>query len=121
MKRVGKDEFCTKMHGNPRAESDSKVAASSIWSLIVNCFQIKFRNVLLPALFFAGIIAMSSCTKNYTCHCDIKYSGTPGLPDSTSKEYSITDTKSQAKTKCQNESGTYDNNGIHTVENCYLY
>jgi hypothetical protein len=81
----------------------------------------KFRNLLLPALFFAGIISMTSCVKNYTCHCDIKYSGIPGLPDSSAKEYSIDDTKSQAKSKCENESGTYNNNFITTVETCYLY
>ena len=51
----------------------------------------------------------------------MKYSGIPGLPDSSSKEYSIDGTKSQAKSKCENESGTYDNNSIHTVETCYLY
>jgi len=81
----------------------------------------QFRHLVLPALVLAVIILMSSCTKNYTCHCDIKYSGYPGLPDSTSQEYSITDTKSSAKSKCQNQSGTFDNNGIHTVETCYLY
>jgi hypothetical protein len=81
----------------------------------------KFRPLLLLALVFAGSVSMTSCVKSYTCHCNIKYSGSPGLPDSTSTEYTIKDTKSTAKSKCEKESGTYDNNGIHTVETCYLY
>jgi hypothetical protein len=81
----------------------------------------KFRSFLLMVMVCAGVFSMSSCVKNYTCHCDIKYSGKPGLPDSTAKEYDIADTKSSAKSKCEAESGTYQNNGIHTDENCYLY
>ncbi len=80
-----------------------------------------FRRLLFPALVFAGLLSVSSCVKSYTCHCDIKYSGYPGLPDSTFKEYDIKDTKSSAKSKCEAESATFDNNGIHTVETCYLY
>jgi hypothetical protein len=64
---------------------------------------------------------MNSCTKKYICHCDIKYSGAPGLPDSSAQEYDITDTKDGATSKCKAESGTFDNNGIHTTESCYLY
>ena len=43
------------------------------------------------------------------------------MPDSASQEYDITDKKSSAESKCKAESGTFDNNGIHTVESCYLY
>ncbi len=66
---------------------------------------------------------MSSCVKSYTCHCDIKYSRSPGLPDSTFQEYDIKDVKSSAKSKCEKESGVFDNPdlSIHTVETCYLY
>ena len=81
----------------------------------------KFRVSLLLALAIAGIVSMSSCVKNYTCHCVISYSGVLGLPDTVIKEYSVKDTKSGAKSKCSGESGTYDNNGITTDENCYLY
>ncbi|MBC7554117.1 MAG: hypothetical protein H7257_09065 [Taibaiella sp.] len=81
----------------------------------------KLRQSLLLALAFAGIITSNSCVKKYICHCDIKYSGAPGLPDSTTKEFDITDSKSNAKTKCEAESGTYTNNYIKTVETCYLY
>jgi hypothetical protein len=81
----------------------------------------KFRYFLVPALVFAGILSMTSCVKKYTCHCDIVYSGQPGLPDSVVQEYDIADTKGTAKSKCEGESGTFDRNGIHTVESCYLY
>lgn len=81
----------------------------------------KISRFLFLALATAGIFTYSSCTKKYICHCNIKYSGAPGLPDSTSKEFDITDSKSKAKTKCEAESGTYNNNSITTVETCYLY
>jgi len=81
----------------------------------------KFRPFLLLVLVLAVIGSFSSCVKNYTCHCDIIYSGYPGLPDTVTKEYSISDVKSSAKNTCSNNSGTFDNNGVHTVENCYLY
>ncbi len=81
----------------------------------------KFRPSLLLVMVFAVFIAMSSCVKKYTCHCNIVYSGAPGLPDSTSQEYDITDSKSGAKSKCSAESGNYTNNSITTVETCYIY
>ncbi len=81
----------------------------------------KLRPSFYLVMSFAAVLAMSSCVKKYTCHCDIKYSGAPGLPDSTVKEYDITDSKTKADDKCKKESGTFDNNGIHTVESCYLY
>ena len=81
----------------------------------------KFRPSLIVVMALAGCIATTSCNKKYTCHCDMTYTGMPGLPDSTFKEYDIVDSKSGAKSKCQAESGSYDNNGIHTDESCYLY
>jgi hypothetical protein len=81
----------------------------------------KFRVFLLLAVAFAGVISMSSCVKEYTCQCVIKYSGVPGLPDSVVNEYSIQDTKSGAEQKCKDESGTYNTNGVQTVEACKLY
>lgn len=76
---------------------------------------------LLIFIALAGIVSMSSCIKSYTCHCDIKYTGAPGLPDSTFKEYEVKDLKSGAESKCKDESGLYENNGIKAVETCYLY
>ena len=81
----------------------------------------KLSRFLFLALAVAGIFTYSSCTKKYICHCNLKYSGNPGLPDSTTKEFDITDTKSNAKTKCEAESGNYTNNYTNTVETCYLY
>ena len=80
----------------------------------------KIRVTVLLAIVF-GVVSMSSCVKKYTCHCNIVYSGYPQLPDSSSTEYEIKDSKSNAKSKCKAESGTFDNNGIHTEETCYLY
>ena len=81
----------------------------------------KFRTTILLVLAIASTVAMASCTKNYTCHCEIKYSGSPGLPDSTVQEYSITDSKSGATSKCKAESDSVTNNGITSVEKCYIY
>ena len=81
----------------------------------------KFTATILFTLAIAGTFCMTSCTKTYTCHCDIVYSGTPGLPDSSVQEYTIQDSKSGAKSKCSGESGTHTNNAITSVETCYLY
>jgi len=81
----------------------------------------KFRPSVLLAMAIAGLITVSSCSKNYTCQCNIVYSGYPGLPDSSMTSFSITDTKSGAKSDCSAQSGTYNNNGIQTVETCVLY
>ncbi len=81
----------------------------------------KFRLSIILVMAFAGIISMSSCVKKYTCQCVVKYSGIPGLPDSTMQEYDITDSKSGADSKCKGESYSHDANGIHTQETCQLY
>ena len=81
----------------------------------------KFRLSILTLMAFAGIVAMSSCVKKYKCQCVIKYSGAPGLPDSSVNMYDVTDSKSGAKTVCEGKSFTHDENGIHTVETCELY
>ena len=72
-------------------------------------------------VLFAGIMSMSSCVKTYICHCDLAYTNSPGLPDSTSTEFNITDTKANAQTNCRKQSGVYYNNYIYSVETCYLY
>jgi len=81
----------------------------------------KFRLHILSALAIAAIFTFCSCQKSYTCHCNITYGGAPGLPDSTVQTYTITDSKSNASSKCTKESGNYKNNNITTVENCNLY
>ena len=82
----------------------------------------KLRFSLLVALAFVLMTGMSSCVKKYTCQCSISYAGAPGLPDSLTENYDITDTKANAKSKCSANSATYNNNnGIKTTETCILY
>lgn len=79
------------------------------------------RSVLV-LLAMAGIMIASSCVKKYTCQCVVKYSGSPGLPDSSIHEFDIHDTKKAAESVCKDES--YDHsepNGIKTTETCKLY
>ena len=85
-------------------------------------------SLILICIALAGAVSMSSCVKSYTCHCDITYSGVPGLPDSTNQEYTISNIKSTAQNECANASGTFTNTTqspeqgtIKTKENCYLY
>ncbi len=80
---------------------------------------------LINTLFFSAltvmIIGASSCTKEYTCQCTIKYSGVPGLPDSTVNEYPVTDTKKKAKSVCESKSAVYEKDGVTTSETCILF
>lgn len=79
---------------------------------------------LRPGLLVAALlvmITMNSCIHDYTCECEISYSGKPGLPDTLTRDYSISDTKKKAKSICEGNSKTTDLEGVHTVENCYLY
>lgn len=69
----------------------------------------------------AVTLLFSSCVREYTCQCWIKYSGQPGLPDSVLREYPLRDTKKKAESLCQQNSTTSDKNGIHTVETCELF
>lgn len=75
---------------------------------------------IVAAAFFIGI-AFSSCTREYICQCTIKYSGEPGLPDSTVREYEIRDTKKKAKSTCEANSGTYTTGNIKTEETCKIF
>lgn len=76
-----------------------------------------------PLLLAATALTLlfSSCVREYTCQCWIKYNGQPGLPDSVLKEYPIRDTKKKAESLCQQNSTSSDKNGIHTEESCDLY
>lgn len=75
--------------------------------------------VVLLAICFAG--SLSSCTQEYRCQCTIKYAGKPGLPDSSMRDYSITDTKKKAQTLCSGTSATFEDNGVTTTETCVLF
>lgn len=76
-------------------------------------------NYVAVALF--AVLIMSSCVRDYTCQCTVKYSGAPGLPDSSTREYAVRDKKSKAKSTCEGKSGTYQTGNIKTVETCRLY
>lgn len=81
----------------------------------------KLRPSTLLAMGFVIMVGMSSCVHKYTCQCTTSYSGQPGLPDSVVQTYEIKDTKSKAQSECESASKTFDNGGIHTVQNCHLY
>ncbi len=81
----------------------------------------KQRFSLIAVLAVFMVVGMSSCVRDYICHCEVKYEGYPGLPDSSYNEYNIRDKKEEAKTLCEANSATYELNGIKTTENCYLY
>jgi hypothetical protein len=49
------------------------------------------------------------------------YTGAPGLPQEVTREYSIKDTKKNARAACKANSLTSDNGGIHSVEDCDLF
>jgi len=76
---------------------------------------------LLIALCAFVLMAATSCTREYVCQCKMTYTGAPGLPQGTVREYSITDTKKNARSACQASSKTYDAGGVHTVEECDLF
>jgi hypothetical protein len=79
----------------------------------------RFPMILAIALFM--VVGMSSCVRDYICYCDVKYSGYPGLPDSTHREYPITDKLDAAKSQCEGNSKTYELNGIKTEETCHIF
>ena len=80
----------------------------------------------LPSLVAVGTLGLmsvgfTSCIKDYTCECEISYTGKPGLPASTKKQYTIKDKEDEAKSICENSSSTIVRDGITTTENCKLY
>lgn len=81
--------------------------------------KLRFSNIVVALLI--AVTALSSCTRDYICQCTIKYSGQPGLPDSSMKEYPVKDTKKKAKSVCESNSGNYETNGIRAEETCRLY
>ena len=101
----------------------SKLCCFKIYSYLglLKIFLMKIRSsILLPAALILMTL-LGSCVRDYTCQCIIKYTGQPGLPDSVIKEYKIKDTKDNAKSLCEGNSGTFTTNGITTTENCKIY
>ncbi|RYD50971.1 MAG: hypothetical protein EOP52_11215 [Sphingobacteriales bacterium] len=73
---------------------------------------------------FASFLLLSatSCVREYTCQCTIKYTGQAGLPDSSRREYPIRDARSKARDICQGNSvAPTTSGGITTTETCDLY
>ncbi|MCD6064061.1 MAG: hypothetical protein K0R82_1972 [Flavipsychrobacter sp.] len=81
----------------------------------------KLRLVLLAAASLLLITSITSCRRDYTCQCEITYSGQPGLPDTLYRDYPITETKKKAKNLCEQNSRESEMDGIKTKETCYLY
>lgn len=81
----------------------------------------KLRFPILLAACFVCATILSSCTRDYICRCTIKYSGEPGLPDSSVREYEIRDTKKKATSACEANSGTYQTGNVTTEETCKIY
>ncbi len=68
------------------------------------------------------LLSFSSCVREYTCQCTIKYTGQAGLPPDVRREYPIRDTKGQARDLCQgNSQKPKEQGGITTEEVCDLY
>jgi hypothetical protein len=67
------------------------------------------------------MVLMSSCVREYTCQCQIIYSGQALLPDTTINEYPVTDNVKNARADCQAQSTTTEKDGVKTEENCDLF
>jgi len=81
----------------------------------------KRSTALLLVLPVVMLLFATSCVREYQCQCKMTYTGAPGLPDGEVRTYKIKDTEKSAKSKCEASSQTYDQNGIHTVEDCSLF
>lgn len=81
----------------------------------------KLFNFLLLSFLALATVSMTSCVREYTCQCTIRYTGAPGMPDSVVNQYPIKDTKNKAKSACEGKSGIYENGSITTTETCELY
>lgn len=83
------------------------------------------KYLLRAAFSILGVTALgagvTSCIKDYTCRCEIAYSGKPGLPEPTTKEYSVRDNSKNASSKCKAASRVTTEMGITTTETCDLY
>lgn len=81
----------------------------------------KLRPGLLVAFLFITVFGLTSCVRDFICQCEVAYSGKPGLPDTLTREYDITDSKKNAETLCKQNSSETEKEGIKTVETCDLY
>jgi hypothetical protein len=75
----------------------------------------------IVALLVIIVLGASSCTREYICQCTVKYSGIPGLPDSSLQEFLLKNTLKQATADCAANNATITKNGITMTETCVLY
>ena len=77
---------------------------------------------ILSFLVVSFLFSMSSCTQEYICQCEIKYTGNPpGLPDSSIVEFKIRNKKKVAISECEANSTTSTKDGITLIETCRIY
>lgn len=81
----------------------------------------RLRRLTAACAVLLLISGLSACTREYTCQCEIKYSGQPGLPAPVQREYTIRDTKKKAANICEDNSSNSDAGGVHTEETCEIY
>lgn len=79
------------------------------------------KKYFYPILILLAATTFTSCVRDYTCQCQITYSGKPGLPEQHIREYSLSNTLEEARQECENRSNTYVSDGITTQEKCELY
>lgn len=83
--------------------------------------QSLFKIGISILLLTTTLLSFSSCVREYTCRCEVSYTGKPGLPASNTKEYTIKNSEKNAKSLCSGASKTYSEMGITTTEACDLY
>jgi hypothetical protein len=66
-------------------------------------------------------LGATSCTREYICQCKIKYTGKPGLPDSSMQEFLLKNTLKQATADCAANNTSLTTNGVTLTETCQLY
>jgi hypothetical protein len=77
---------------------------------------------LFSSLLVLVVAITSSCTREYTCQCTVKYYGKPpGIADSVVHEFAVRDTKKEASKKCEANSVTTSQDNVTMEEKCRLY
>ncbi len=79
------------------------------------------NSISLIVLMFLFAVGQTSCVRDYVCQCEIKYSGQPGLPDSSMRSYTVRDTKKNARSLCEQNSFVHEDGDIRADEVCNLY
>lgn len=79
------------------------------------------KKVIYAILFLLISTALTSCVKEYTCQCEISFTGKPGLPEPYIRDYKMSNTFKEADQECTNRSRQYSDDGVITTERCELY